>query len=343
MAITITWPTPTNGYVGTVHVPKADTGDDGTTPEGYELRTIDVNWLRGEVSLLWASVVGGPYYEPFVHNGEVTVAGLTLGRVVTFYYRVEFEDGQYDVRTYGANHNIRDVRVGNQVSLTTENSPGLIRADETPAEAIADAVWDEILTGASHNDPTSAGRRLRQSQLSSVIREDVAQGATASTIQFDVGASSLDDFYNHTYVLIVGGTGQGQARTVQTYVGATKTANVVPDWVTTPDNTSDFIIFPFTEVHAHEVHEVDNIADAVLDATALNHDTSGSTGQILNALRRVAFNRLEEKSGTPGTFILYADDDINPYAEMTLLDEDGNAVLPQVGSPARRSKASWPV
>ena len=32
----------------------------------------------------------------------------------------------------------------------------------TGTDVIADAVWDEVLTGATHNIPTSAGRRLRQ-------------------------------------------------------------------------------------------------------------------------------------------------------------------------------------
>lgn len=141
MAISITWPTPGNSFVGTIFVPKADTTSDGTTPSGYELRTLDVNFLRGEVGTLFAAVEGGYAYDPYVHNREVTVAGLVLGRVVSFRYLIEFENGTYDVRITGGNHNIRDVRVGNSVSLTTENSPGLINNPATE-QAVVQAALD---------------------------------------------------------------------------------------------------------------------------------------------------------------------------------------------------------
>jgi hypothetical protein len=39
---------------------------------------------------------------------------------------VEFEDGQYTVNCVGANHNISDVKVANQVSLIVNNAAGLI-------------------------------------------------------------------------------------------------------------------------------------------------------------------------------------------------------------------------
>ena len=125
MAITITWPTPANGFVGTIFVPKADTTLVSLGPP--EIRTLDVNTLRGDVGNLWGSEEGGPYYQPFVHNGEVTISGLILARQVTFNYFVEFENGSYTIQLTGANHNIADVQVQNSVGIVVQNSAGLIR------------------------------------------------------------------------------------------------------------------------------------------------------------------------------------------------------------------------
>ena len=47
--------------------------------------------------------------------------------------------------------------------------------------AIADAVWDEVLTGATHNIPTSAGKRLRQ-----VADIGVYEGGQVGLIQLTV-------------------------------------------------------------------------------------------------------------------------------------------------------------
>jgi len=126
MALTITWPTPTNGFVANVFVPKADTTLVSAGPP--EIRSLDVNELRGAISLLWASAEGAPYYDPFTHNGEITISGDIFARSVIFRYPLEFEDGQYTLKFLGANHNIADVKVANQVGIIVGNSFGLIRS-----------------------------------------------------------------------------------------------------------------------------------------------------------------------------------------------------------------------
>lgn len=128
-------------------------------------------------------------------------------------------------------------------------SVGAMAADTLTASALAttavdeivDAVWDEVLTGATHNVPSSAGRRLRQ--LSNVVIWDgTAQGGTINTIQLDTGASATDGAYDPATVVIVSGTGAGQTRLILQYIGATRVAVVDRDWKITPDNTSVFQI-----------------------------------------------------------------------------------------------------
>lgn len=79
------------------------------------------------------------------HNTELTLAGVTYARTVEIIngYTVEFEDGQYTVRCVGANHNLADVRVANQVSLIIGNSAGLVvgSGGGPTAADIASAVW----------------------------------------------------------------------------------------------------------------------------------------------------------------------------------------------------------
>lgn len=88
-------------------------------------------------------------------------------------------------------------------------------------------------------------------------------------------------------------------------------------------------------------------ADTKLTAE-YNNAASGSQGEDfdlihvttlrgdVDLLRMALTNRLEEASGNPGTLTLYRDDQTTPRLAWPLSDETGSAVLPSVGTPARR-------
>jgi hypothetical protein len=76
------------------------------------------------------------------------------------------------------------------------------------------------------------------------IRKGTAQAGAAGTITLDASANANNDFYNGTIVLITGGTGVGQARIITDYVGATKVASVGENFITVPDSSSTFVIYP---------------------------------------------------------------------------------------------------
>ena len=80
--------------------------------------------------------------------------------------------------------------------------------------------------------------------ISGFVRRGTAQAGAAGTITLDASASAVDDFYNGTVIQLISGTGVGQARVINNYVGATKVASVAENWATTPDNTSVFVILP---------------------------------------------------------------------------------------------------
>lgn len=106
----------------------------------------------------------------------------------------------------------------------------------------ADAVWDEQLTGATHNIATSAGRRLRQLAAQIVI-DGTAAGSTSNTIVLDSDASAVDGAYDPSLIFISGGTGEGQCRLILEYDGGTKTAVVDRNWKVNPvSGNSTYVI-----------------------------------------------------------------------------------------------------
>lgn len=132
MALSINWLTKV------ITVPRADMTLVQASPE---IRELDVNAFRLELKAIMDDI-GMPYVDTHRHNTEVLLSGILYARTFEIIngYTVEFEDAQYTVRSIGANHNIADVKVSNQVSLITNNSAGLIVTDTSglTAEEAAD-------------------------------------------------------------------------------------------------------------------------------------------------------------------------------------------------------------
>lgn len=123
-----------------------------------------------------------------------------------------------------------------------------VHAAEPSVATIADAVWDEVLTGATHDVPTSAGRRLRQLGAAS-IASGTAQSGTANTIVLEDGeASTTDNIYNENLIAITGGTGIGQCRLIAEYDGDTLTAIVDRNWDVTPAADSEYQVMAFSGI-----------------------------------------------------------------------------------------------
>jgi hypothetical protein len=81
-----------------------------------------------------------------------------------------------------------------------------------------------------------------QTNFLPVVRNGTCQaGSTANTVVLDANASSTNA-YSDNVVVINGGTGAGQSRSIQTYNPATKTATIFPNWSVIPDTTSTFLL-----------------------------------------------------------------------------------------------------
>lgn len=142
------------------------------------------------------------------------------------------------------------------ISGTVWTSVGINDADfgaagTAEAAATAAAVW-----GALRSGYLAAGTFGEAFQIP---RSGTAQAGSSTTITLDAGASAVNDFYLEADVFLIAGTGAGQTRVIEDYVGATKVATVNTAWATAPDNTSRFIILP-----RHQEHdELGDVASSV--------------------------------------------------------------------------------
>lgn len=204
--------------------------------------------------------------------GVLVNGGATNGNAVTLIkagsgYDVDADiHGTIDTTTTATN--VTTVNgLANAVITAASIATGAIDSDAMAASAneeIADAVWDEVLTAATHNVASSAGRRLRTLDSNEMRAGTCQAGSTANTIRLDAAASATDGWYDPAIVIIDGGTGAGQCRLVIDYVGASQTCIVNRDWRLTPDITSTFIV----------------VADAGLDCINEGQAAGGAASSI---------------------------------------------------------------
>ena len=116
--------------------------------------------------------------------------------------------------------------------------------DANLTAAAVDLVWDEVLTGGTHNVQNSAGKRLRKIDAAFEVHSGTAQAGTSTTITLDTGASSTDEIYDGDRCVIVDGTGAEEHGLIKSYNGTTKVATMSKPWVITPDATSEFTLSP---------------------------------------------------------------------------------------------------
>lgn len=168
---------------------------------------------------------------------------------------------------------------------------------------IAKAVWDRVISGANHNVGGSAGKRLREASEAITGTTGTAQAGASTTITLESGESAVDDIYNGERIIIIEGTGAGQARLISDYVGSTKVATVHRAWTTTPDNTS---------VYAIQGADVDVVYIEGVDATdQINAaaDTAISDAALATAAAlTTAQNDLDIITGADGVVIASAED-----------------------------------
>jgi len=144
--------------------------------------------------------------------------------------------------TLGTVQNVLAVQDKTAYSLGTSNMQSLV-----------DDIWDELLTGATHNIPTSAGRKVREIASDIILTGTTPGSNDRISIQLDGNASALDRTYDPSIIAIVNGTGVGQSRQIWEYNGTTKTAYINRNWAVIPSDDAEYIILSDSgDTHVNE-------------------------------------------------------------------------------------------
>jgi hypothetical protein len=107
--------------------------------------------------------------------------------------------------------------------------------EQTVAPSVSDiaaAVWDEVLTGATHNIPSSAGRRLRILDDERIITDGQVQGAGTNTVTLEPITTLC---IGQTVVVTDQTTGNKQVRFILAFDSATNVATVDTQWCDIPN------------------------------------------------------------------------------------------------------------
>jgi len=133
------------------------------------------------------------------------------------------------------------VGITGNITGNLSGSVGSVTAGVTLDSASIDAIWNEVLTGATHNIAASAGRRLRQLADTVVLVDgecDAASNAgtdSTGTITLEVGTTTAC-------------VGQAircanQVRYIASYNAGTRVAQLDRPWCVVPDAGDEYVIF----------------------------------------------------------------------------------------------------
>ena len=89
-----------------------------------------------------------------------------------------------------------------------------------------------------------------------VADHGVATAGTSNTITLRADASAIDSTYSDIIIFIMAGTGAGQAKLIDTYVGGTKVATIHGTWTTNPNNTSVYCMIASGLGHTVDIDPV---------------------------------------------------------------------------------------
>lgn len=157
-------------------------------------------------------------------------------------------DGDAMRGTEGANTD----KTGYALSATGAD---LILKTSTFALALADAVWDEVVSKAAHDVAQSAAKVLRQG--GDLIQIDgVVSDASPTTTDFDTNLTQIDTFFNDSIMIFSNGSANaGIGKPISSYVNASGHVTFIGDlaWPVTPVNGDDFVI---VALHEHPIAEL---------------------------------------------------------------------------------------
>jgi len=310
-----------------IYVPKADMVQIAPPPR--EVRRLDMQDFRMALRDLEDSPDGRPWPQTHLHDTETTLAGMVYARKIKILepYTVTFEDGQYAVDPYGANHNLADVMNLNQVSLRSANSAGLIVViqgsgiTEQDKLDIADRVLDEAV--AEHTGAGTLGDVV--DDISAVVDATAtAVGNVASAVadvDGDVGAVSIAVGSVATAVSDVHGDVVLVAAGVEAVDGAVAAVK---------DDTADLLA------------DTAELLVRLSIARAANLDALPNIEAQATLARQILKNDLKLVPGTTNNWVLMNDAGTEPMLRWHVTGPTGSAIVVPVDAPAWRRLSALP-
>jgi len=171
----------------------------------------------------------GPALAMRAYTGGVTVKNKTGNSKVA----IDFLSGRLEIAatvTAGTFY----VRGVGEISENLGTGITLFDAPLINPATVSDSVWDEAI--ADHGAAGSFGQALG----GQVVLAGTASAGSSTSITL-TGGIATDGIYDGCLVVITGGAGFGQSRTILSYLDTT-VATVTRDWVTPPDGTSKFVV-----------------------------------------------------------------------------------------------------
>lgn len=287
----------TGGTAGTSDGLKAAAGTGGV-----DIRGAQTGDITGALSGAVGSVTGavGSVTARVTANTDQWAGTTIPAPAVTGVPKVDLVDiAGATVSTSSAQLGVNAVQIGAAVPgsatigtvTTTTTATNLTNAPtsgdltSTMKTSVENAVWD---AARSSHLATGVFGQLGQE----ILRDNTATAGAASTITLDASASTTVDQYRGDVLYIYSGTGSGQSRVISAY-SAGRVATVVPAWVTTPDNTSKFILtaqrtpLVGTDTRILTSADVSTSGETVAAVTGAVGSVTGAVGSVTGAVESV--------------------------------------------------------
>lgn len=182
----------------------------------------------------------------------VVVSAITVdAQTVSFVAAIFSIDNRQLLRPTVASRTL-DVSAGGEAGVDWANvgSPTTtLNLSGTSTKALepttAGRTLDVTTTGEAGLDFANVNLPVGSIPIVNIIENGTMQaGSAAGTAVLRSATSFVDDLIIGATIIVTGGTGAGQSRIIHDWVSTTDTASISPNWTTTPDNTSTYLVIP---------------------------------------------------------------------------------------------------
>jgi hypothetical protein len=243
------------------------------------------------------------------------------------------------------------IRIGTTTSVTTILGDLYVRGNTSSVDQQVVTIDDNIIVVNNAPYGTSDGgiaikrfQAANDSGTGEVVQDTpeesgTAQNGTTTSITFSNSASSENNYYNGWWVKITSGTGMNQVRRIKSYNGSTKIAEIYNtseqtgildnpqpvegmDFITIPDNTSTYALYPCHYVMSIW-DESENEFALVCSATNPSDPSNPSFQPTISHYSNLRLNNLNSN----GIYTQYINDSLADASTQIQLSNSGSTAV----------------